>query len=156
MFFFSLLIVTPIKFLAHAADSLRQSKDPSASLRRLPDRKDEIRQLSTSLVALTGELQSRIKAQRALLQMYRMRSNPLRSLRSAVETIARIDDARQQQRLMDAILNDATHRQVDYRYPAASRLDAEIIWGIAAANQPNRNAVAMGTITRSAIPACCI
>ena len=43
--FLSRSIVRPITFLARAADNLRQSKDPTASLRRLPDRKDEIGQL---------------------------------------------------------------------------------------------------------------
>lgn len=126
--FLSRSIVTPIKFLAHAADSLRQSKDPSASLRRLPDRKDEIGQLSTSLVALTEELQSRIKATASFAaDVSHEIKNPLASLRSAVETIARIDDARQQQRLMDVILNDV--QRIDRLITdisAASRLDAEL------------------------------
>lgn len=127
-FFLSRSIVTPIKFLANAADNLRQSQDPTTSLRRLPDRKDEIGQLSVSLVQMTEELQNRIKATASFAaDVSHEIKNPLASLRSAVETIARIDDAEQQRRLMNVILNDV--QRIDRLITdisSASRLDAEL------------------------------
>ena len=134
--FLSRSIVRPITFLARAADNLRQSKDPTASLRRLPDRKDEIGQLSTALVEMTEELQNRIKATAHFAaDVSHEIKNPLASLRSAVETIARIDDAEQQRRLMDVILHDV--KRIDRLITdisSASRLDAELSGELPAAS----------------------
>ncbi len=54
-------ITRPIVFLAASADRLRQTgySDP---LRGLPERKDEIGQLSQALSDMTAELQRRIQA----------------------------------------------------------------------------------------------
>ena len=98
-------ITRPIVFLAASADKLRQTMDATTPLRGLPDRKDEIGQLSLALVDMTTELQRRIQATAGFAaDVAHEIKNPLTSLRSAVETVSRIDDAQQQRKLMDLSL----------------------------------------------------
>ena len=100
-------ITRPIVFLAASADKLRQTMDATTPLRGLPERKDEIGQLSLALVDMTTELQRRIQATAGFAaDVAHEIKNPLTSLRSAVETVSRIDDAQQQRKLMDIILAD--------------------------------------------------
>ena len=66
-------ITRPIVFLAASADKLRQTMDATTPLRGLPERKDEIGQLSLALVDMTTELQRRIQQLLALLQMWHMK-----------------------------------------------------------------------------------
>ena len=126
--YLSTSIIRPVLFLASAADKLRQTKDVTASLKGLPGRKDEIGQLSSSLVAMTQELQNRIKATASFAaDVAHELKNPLTSLRSAVETISRIDDPDQQRRLMNVIINDVNRLdRLITDISSASRLDAEL------------------------------
>lgn len=127
-FYLSKSIIRPVLFLASAADTLRQTKDVTASLKGLDGRRDEIGQLSSSLVAMTQELQNRIKATASFAaDVAHELKNPLTSLRSAVETISRIDDPDQQRRLMDVIVNDVNRLdRLITDISSASRLDAEL------------------------------
>ena len=121
-------ITRPIVFLAASADKLRQTMDATTPLRGLPERKDEIGQLSLALVDMTTELQRRIQATAGFAaDVAHEIKNPLTSLRSAVETVSRIDDAEQQRKLMDIILADI--QRVDRLISdisQASRVDAEL------------------------------
>ncbi len=121
-------ITRPIVFLAASADSLRQTGDSQTPLRGLPERKDEIGQLSKAIVEMTAELQRRILATaRFAADVAHEIKNPLTSLRSAVETVAKIDNPEQQRRLMNVILADVDRLdRLITDISQASRVDAEL------------------------------
>lgn len=120
-------ITTPITKLAAAADSLRQSHDLQP-LATLPNRKDEIGKLSLALTEMTNELQRRIQATAGFAaDVSHELKNPLTSLRSAVETVALIEDPKQQQKLMDVILADVGRLdRLISDISEASRIDVEL------------------------------
>jgi len=100
-------ITGPITYLAAEADNLRRSRDLSARMKRLPRRRDEIGKLSESMIDMTDELQKRMAATAGFAaDVAHELKNPLSSLRSAAETISRISDPEQQQKLMNVILRD--------------------------------------------------
>ena len=121
-------ITRPIVFLAASADRLRQTADTTAPLKGLPARKDEIGHLSQALVDMTAELQRRIQATaRFAADVAHEIKNPLTSLRSAVETVSRIDNPEQQRKLMDIILADVQRLdRLISDISQASRVDAEL------------------------------
>ena len=121
-------ITRPIVFLAASADRLRQTADITAPLKGLPARKDEIGQLSQALVDMTAELQRRIQATAGFAaDVAHEIKNPLTSLRSAVETVSRIDNPEQQRKLMDIILADVQRLdRLISDISQASRVDAEL------------------------------
>ena len=121
-------ITRPIVFLAASADKLRQTADTTAPLRGLPERRDEIGQLSQALVDMTAELQRRIQATAGFAaDVAHEIKNPLTSLRSAVETVSRIDNPEQQRKLMDIILADVQRLdRLISDISQASRVDAEL------------------------------
>jgi two-component system sensor histidine kinase ChvG len=122
-------IARPVHQLAEAAIRVRRGIGGDAV--EIPDmtkRRDEIGDLSGSLRDMTTALYQRIDAiGRFAADVSHEIKNPLTSLRSAVETAARIDDPVQQQRLMTIILDDVQRLDrlisdiSDY-----SRLDAEL------------------------------
>ncbi len=122
-------ITTPITHLAREAEMLRQSRDLSARIQRLPQRRDEIGRLSESLIDLTDELQRRMAATAGFAaDVAHELKNPLSSLRSAAETISHISDPAQQQRLMDVILKDVARLdRLISDISQASRIDNEIV-----------------------------
>ncbi len=121
-------ITTPITHLASEAENLRKSRDLSARMQRLPMRGDEIGRLSEALIELTEELQKRMAATAGFAaDVAHELKNPLSSLRSAAETISRVTDPAQQQKLMNVILNDVARLDrliTDISH--ASRVDNEI------------------------------
>jgi len=121
-------ITRPIVFLAASADKLRLTADTTAPLKGLPERKDEIGQLSQALVDMTAELQRRIQATAGFAaDVAHEIKNPLTSLRSAVETVSRIDNPEQQRKLMDIILADIQRLdRLISDISQASRVDAEL------------------------------
>ena len=121
-------ITRPIVFLAASADKLRQTMDTTTPLKGLPERKDEIGQLSQALVDMTAELQRRIQATAGFAaDVAHEIKNPLTSLRSAVETVSRIDDEQQQRKLLDIILADIQRMdRLISDISQASRVDAEL------------------------------
>ncbi len=122
-------ITTPISRLAAAADKLRQSADMSSRLQRLPHRKDEIGQLSDSLIDLTDELQKRIQATASFAaDVSHEIKNPLSSLRSATETFSRAKTASQRKQLLGVILQDVQRLdRLITDISQASRVDHEIM-----------------------------
>ena len=113
--------------MANAADQLRQSHNDKPLI-ALPDRKDEIGKLSHALSDMTTELQTRIQATAGFAaDVSHELKNPLTSLRSAVETVARIEDPQQQRKLMDVILADVGRLdRLISDISQASRIDVEL------------------------------
>ncbi len=122
-------ITTPITYLAREAEVMRKSRDLSARIQRLPQRRDEIGRLSESLIDLTDELQQRMAATAGFAaDVAHELKNPLSSLRSAAETISHISDPKQQQKLMEVILKDVARLdRLISDISQASRVDNEIV-----------------------------
>jgi len=121
-------IIGPISQLARAADAVRQSSGQNLTLPKMMDRRDEIGDLARDLAAMTDELQTRMQATASFAaDVSHEIKNPLTSLRSAVETITRIDDREQQKKLMDILLEDVQRLdRLITDISAASRLDADL------------------------------
>jgi two-component system sensor histidine kinase ChvG len=123
-------ITRPIRVLARAAERLRHGDGRGRKL-EIPDmtaRHDEIGELSGALRAMTAAIWARVDAiERFAADVAHEIKNPLTSLRSAVETTARISDPVQQQRLMAIILEDVERlNRLITDISDASRLDAEM------------------------------
>ena len=121
-------ISRPINRLAAAADRMRRLRTRSVAIPTFPDRRDEIGDLSAALNDLTTELFDRMDAiERFAADVSHELKNPLSSLRSAVETAARIDDPDKQKRLMAVIEQDVDRLdRLITDIANASRLDAEL------------------------------
>jgi two-component system sensor histidine kinase ChvG len=122
-------IARPVRRLAEAAEKVRQ--DIGRQNHTIPDltgRQDEIGDLSGSFRAMTQELQAQLDAiERFAADVSHELKNPLTSLRSAVETAARVKDPNKQRQLL-AIVQDDVRRldRLITDIADASRLDAEL------------------------------
>ena len=121
-------IVRPLRRLADAADRVRRSPGRERSIPDLGNRQDEIGALARDLNAMTEALWQRLDAIESFAaDVAHEIKNPLTSLRSAVETVARLDDPQQQQELMGIILDDVQRLdRLISDISDASRLDAEL------------------------------
>jgi len=121
-------IVRPLRRLADAADRVRRSPGRERSIPNLGNRQDEIGALARDLNAMTEALWQRLDAIESFAaDVAHEIKNPLTSLRSAVETVVRLDDPRQQQKLMGIILDDVQRLdRLISDISDASRLDAEL------------------------------
>ena len=121
-------IARPINRLAAAAERVRTGRGRHVEIPDFAGRRDEIGELSRDLRAMTDALWQRMDAiERFAADVAHEIKNPLTSLRSAVETVARVDDPDQQKRLMSIIVDDV-HRldRLISDISDASRLDAEL------------------------------
>ena len=121
-------IVRPLRRLADAADRVRRSPGRERSIPDLGNRQDEIGALARDLNAMTEALWQRLDAIESFAaDVAHEIKNPLTSLRSAVETVARLDDPQRQQKLMGIILDDVQRLdRLISDISDASRLDAEL------------------------------
>ncbi len=123
-------IVRPIHRLAEAAERVRAAKGRIAHL-HIPDfsdRKDEIGDLSATFGAMLQALSQRLDAiEHFAADVAHEIKNPLTSLRSAMETFARVEDPNMRQRLL-AVMQDDVRRmdRLISDISDASRLDAEL------------------------------
>jgi two-component system sensor histidine kinase ChvG len=131
-FFLSLylagLIGRPLKRLAKAAEAIRQGKSRAADIPDMSRRGDEIGDLSVSLRSMTQALWDRMDTiERFAADVAHEIKNPLTSLRSAVETAAKVDNASDRDRLMEIIQHDVQRLdRLISDISNASRLDAEL------------------------------
>lgn len=121
-------IARPVRRLAAAADRVRSGRGREKEIPDFTKRGDEIGDLSGSLRDMTEALWTRMQAIESFAaDVAHEIKNPLTSLRSAVETAARLDDPAQQQRLMSIILDDVQRLdRLITDISDASRLDAEL------------------------------
>ena len=121
-------IARPIRRLALAADRLRTGHGRHTEIPDFTHRGDEIGELSGVLRDMTAALWARMDAiERFAADVAHEIKNPLTSLRSAVETVARIEDPGRRARLMAIIADDVQRMdRLISDISNASRLDAEL------------------------------
>jgi two-component system sensor histidine kinase ChvG len=126
--FLARTIVTPLRLLARAATRVRQGREREVEVPRLPERRDEIGQLARAVSDMTSALRQRIDAVDSFAaDVAHEIKNPLASLRSAIESLPRVQDPK----LRDELQQIATHdvRRIDRlisEISDASRIDAEM------------------------------
>ena len=126
-FYLAGTIVRPIRRLAAAAERAR-GRGARVEIPDFTGRGDEIGDLSHSLREMTDALWERMNAIESFAaDVSHEIKNPLSSLKSAVETASRLDDAKKQRRLLAVVLDDVErlHRLIT-DISDASRLDAEL------------------------------
>ncbi len=122
-------IARPLRRLAAAADRVRAGQgrldEPIPDLTR---RGDEIGELSGALREMTSALWRRMDAiERFAADVAHEIKNPLTSVRSAMETAARIDDPERVKKLMAIVLDDVQRLdRLISDISDASRIDAEL------------------------------
>ena len=121
-------IARPVRRLAAAADLVRYGKGRQHEIPDFTRRQDEIGDLSAALRDMTDALWARLDAIEGFAaDVAHEIKNPLTSLRSAVETVARVEDPGQQKKLMSIILDDVQRLdRLISDISDASRLDAEL------------------------------
>jgi len=121
-------IALPLRMLANAASRVRLGRDRQVEIPRLPARRDEIGLLARAVSDMTGALRHRIDAVESFAaDVAHEIKNPLASLRSALESLARVDDPQLRQQLTDIAAHDV--RRIDRLVSDisdASRIDAEL------------------------------
>ena len=127
-FYLASAIARPIRRLADAAERVQRGKGRREEIPDLTGRRDEIGDLSGALRDATAAVWARMDAiERFAADVAHEIKNPLTSLRSAVETCARVNDPERQRRLL-AIIQDDVQRldRLISDISDASRLDAEL------------------------------
>ncbi len=138
-FYLARTIAGPLRQLAAAVRDVQHGQTQAEfggvaailAQRQIPDmgeRADEIGELSRALRAMTAVLATRLSAiENFAADVAHELKNPLTSLRSAVETAAKIDDPQRQRKLMAVIRDDVDRLdRLLTDIASASRLDAEL------------------------------
>ena len=122
------VIGRPLKRLARAAHDIRTAKNRQTTIPDLSHRQDEIGDLSIALRDMTQALWDRMDTiDRFAADVAHEIKNPLTSLRSAVETVARVTNPDDRAKLMDIIQHDVSRLdRLISDISNASRLDAEL------------------------------
>ncbi len=118
----------PIRRLAKAAERVRHGRGRGAPLPDFTHRHDENGDLSGALRDMTDAIWARLDAiEHFAADVAHELKNPLSSLSSAVETIARVKDPAQQQRLLSIVVEDVERlNRLIGDISDASRLDAAL------------------------------
>ncbi|WP_338086874.1 stimulus-sensing domain-containing protein [Magnetospirillum aberrantis] len=127
-FYMAGTIARPIRRLALAAEQVRHGHGRRHRIPDFPARRDEIGELSRALKEMTEALWNRMDAiERFAADVAHEIKNPLTSVRSAVETAARLTDPEKQRKLL-AIVQDDVERlnRLITDISDASRIDAEL------------------------------
>jgi two-component system sensor histidine kinase ChvG len=128
-FYLARTLAAPILKLADAAARMRDGEGRSGSVpRRLLGRRDEIGVLARDLQRAANALWTRIDTnERFAADVAHELKNPLTSVRSAIETLRRIEDPAQRNRLVAIIAEDAVRMdRLIADIADSSKVDAEI------------------------------
>ncbi len=127
--YLSLTIARPILRLARAAHDMREGQGRSGAVPgTLLRRTDEVGELAHALTESAAALWARMDAtERFAADVAHEIKNPLSSIRSAIETLRRIEDPAQQRRLLAIIAEDVIRLdRLISDISDASRVDAEL------------------------------
>ncbi|WP_395332839.1 stimulus-sensing domain-containing protein [Novosphingobium sp. BL-8H] len=126
--FLARTIVEPLRKLVRATVRVRLGRDRSVVVPRLPDRRDEIGLLARAVSDMSGALRQRIDAVESFAaDVAHELKNPLTSLRSALESLDRVDEPGLRRQLIGIAKDDV--RRIDFlvtEIADASRIDAEL------------------------------
>jgi two-component system sensor histidine kinase ChvG len=121
-------IIQPLRQLVAAAQRVRLGRDREVEVPRLPARRDEIGLMARALSDMTAALRDRIDAGETFAaDVAHEIKNPLASLRSAVESLGRVEDPELRSQLTDVAAHDV--RRIDRlitEIADASRIEAEM------------------------------
>ncbi len=121
-------IVSPLRMLASATNRVRQGRERQVEVPRLPMRRDEIGQLARAIADMTDTLRQRIDAvEHFAADVAHEIKNPLASLRSALESLGKVEDKELRIQLNAIAAHDV--RRIDRlvsEISEASRIDAEL------------------------------
>ncbi|MEN9719210.1 MAG: hypothetical protein RIQ99_2088 [Pseudomonadota bacterium] len=126
--FLARTIVQPLRMLVRAAVRVRLGRDREVVVPRLPERRDEIGLLARAISDMTAGLRKRIDAVEAFAaDVAHEIKNPLASLRSALESLDKVEDP-QLRRELGAIAAHDVQRidRLVTEIAEASRIDAEL------------------------------
>jgi two-component system sensor histidine kinase ChvG len=126
--FLARTIVRPLRRLALAAQRVRLGRAREVVVPRLPRRRDEIGLLARALSDMSQALRTRIDAVEAFAaDVSHELKNPLASLRSALDSFARVSDPTLQAQLLEVMQHDVIRLdRLVTDVSEASRLDAEL------------------------------
>ncbi len=126
--FLARTIVQPLRTLVRAAVRVRLGRDRAVVVPRLPDRGDEIGMLARAISDMTNALRQRIDAVEAFAaDVAHEIKNPLASLRSAIESLGKVDQPDLRRQLTAIAAHDV--QRIDRlvtEIADASRIDAEL------------------------------
>jgi two-component system sensor histidine kinase ChvG len=126
--FLARTIANPLRKLALAAHRVRLGRAREVDVPILPARRDEIGLLARALHDMTQSLRQRIDSTEAFAaDVTHELKNPLASLRSAVDTLERIEDPALRRQLLDVVREDVARLdRLVVDIAETSRLDAEL------------------------------
>ncbi len=126
--FLARTIVQPLRLLVRAAVRVRLGRDREVVVPRLPERRDEIGMLARAISDMTNALRQRIDAVESFAaDVAHELKNPLASLRSALESLDKVEDPALRKQLAAIASHDV--QRIDRlvtEIADASRIDAEL------------------------------
>ncbi len=126
--FLARTIANPLRRLAIAAHRVRLGRAREVTVPLLPARRDEIGLLARALHDMSQSLRQRIDATEAFAaDVTHELKNPLASLRSAVDTLEKVEDPSLRRQMLDVVRDDVARLdRLVVDIAEASRLDAEL------------------------------
>ena len=121
-------IVAPLRLIARAAHRVRLGRAREVKVPRLPERQDEIGKLARAVSDMSQSLRTRIDNIEAFAAdvTHELR-NPLASLRSAVDSLDRVEDPGLRKQLLDVVRQDVLRLdRLIGDIGEAARTDAEL------------------------------